>query len=63
MTLKNEIERILNESTTYRIAKETGLNDNTLQSYKVGKRSIGNMQVKTVDKLLKYDKAKRQLKK
>ena len=63
MTLKNEIERTLNESTTYRIAKETGLNDNTLQSYKVGKRSIGNMQVKTVDKLLKYDKAKRQLKK
>ncbi len=53
-----EIKELLIESdvTTYQIGKDTGLNFNMLQFYRIGQRKVENMSLKTASILYDYIK-------
>ena len=50
----NKIEELLQEETTYSIAKATGLKTQALDKFKNGKSEIKNMRLGTAQTLLTY---------
>lgn len=55
MTLTEKVQALLNSDISlYRIGKETGVRTSSLVDTKNGKREVGNMQLKTAEKLGTY---------
>ncbi|WP_251942738.1 hypothetical protein [Staphylococcus sp. Marseille-Q5304] len=55
--MRKEIEKLLNSDiTTYKISKDTNINNKTISELRSGKRKLDNITLLTSEKLYEYAK-------